>query len=709
AGEASRESEERLRFALDAALMGSWELDLVTGTARRSLGHDRVFGYEEPLPEWGYDLFLEHVHPEDRPFVRRRFEAAARTGGDWEFECRILRADGALRWIWARGAPYRDEHGRPVRFLGGVIDVTERKEAEEEIRYLNESLERRIEERTAELEKSLAQRKESERRFSILLGNVPGMVYRGLGKDSRPMEFVSEHARELTGYPPESFLEGGELEYGDLISEEDRGRVWQEVQAALEKGERFKLNYSIRRRDGTTKHVEEFGQGLYDEDIGVVALEGLVMDISDRRRGEEAQAGLASIVQNSNDAIDSKTLDGTLVSVNPSAEKLYGYSEEEIKGKNFSVLTPHECLGEMMEVLRRVGQGETVSEYETERVSKDGRRMPVSLTVSPIRDSANDIVGVSAIARDITERKLAEQELKQAKEAAEEASRAKSEFLANMSHEIRTPMNGVIGMTGLLLDTNLSEEQREYAETVRSSSENLLTIINDVLDFSKIEAGKMDLETILFDLRAAVEESVGLLAERAHEKGLEIASLVKADAPTTLRGDPGRIRQVLVNLLGNAVKFTEEGEVVLRVGLAEESEDAAVVRFEVSDTGIGMTEEQRGRLFRSFSQADASTTRKYGGTGLGLAISRQLVELMGGEIGVQSEPGVGSTFYFVLPLEKQPEGAQQAASAPRADLHGLRVLAVDDNETNRRILHEQIVSWGMRDGTAEDGQEALRM
>jgi len=422
-------------------------------------------------------------------------------------------------------------------------------------------------------------------------------------------------------------------------------------------------------------------------------------------KSESKNKLLATIVEQSSEAIWTKDLAGVITSWNSGAAAMFGYPPSEAMGRALNVAesTPEEEESRR----RRLVAGEKFS-YDARAMTRSSTSIDIQVAVAPLLDDANRCIGSIAVARDVTQHKRSEEALRLAREAAEAASQAKSSFLARMSHEIRTPMNGVLGMTELLLETGLTSTQRKYAETVQRSGQNLLGIINDLLDFSKIEAGKLELENVEMDLRRTIEDVVDLLAERAHSKGLELACSIPANLVTHVRGDPLRLGQVLTNLVGNAIKFTEQGSVVIRVSSVEETAKHVSMRFEVSDTGAGISLEAQTRIFDEFSQADGSTTRKHGGSGLGLAISKQLVGMMGGSIHVESALGAGSTFSFTSRFEKQETQAQEdSRSAPMGMLTGVRALIVESTAINRGILHSQMSNWGMTNRVAATPEQAV--
>ncbi|WP_166826051.1 response regulator [Thalassoroseus pseudoceratinae] len=437
----------------------------------------------------------------------------------------------------------------------------------------------------------------------------------------------------------------------------------------------------------------------------------VLFDVTEQRRVNAQQARLAALVESSDDAIIAKTFDDHIVDWNAGAERIYGYTSEEAVGQHISLIVPSDRLSETHKFRETLLRGKLVRNRETMRIRKDGQPIHVSLTMSPILDLEGNMVLVSTIERDVTRRVQRERELKVAKDEAERASRAHGEFLANVSHELRTPMNAIIGMADLSLDAELTDELRDYLQTIRTSAGVLMDLLNDVLDFSKLDSGNFEIENAPFELQEVVESTMKAVSLPAYEKGLELICNIENGVPTSLVGDPLRLRQAISNLLSNAVKFTEAGEVELSVSLGDRDSDGVRIIFRVRDTGIGIAAEHQAKVFAPFTQADSSSTRTYGGTGLGLAIVTQLVSLMGGRLTLESEPSQGSTFTFDAKFQVSNKSVDLGTPNPQqlSSIENLPVLIVDDNQTSRHMLERTLEGWSMKPVSVSNGNDALKV
>ena len=592
----------------------------------------------------------------------------------------ITSGDGRTHeWLMVK-FPIVSSSGR--KLLGGIgVDVQEQRSAERAL-------------------------KQRETAFRELFDDSP-VAYHELDVEAR-IARVNKTELALLGYSAEEMV--GKPVWHFVVEGGWRPLIARRLSGQEESDEAYQRTF--RRKDGALIPALIRDRVIRDSSGIITGLRSTMQDISELKRTEAelrtAEENYRNIFVNAIEGIFQTTREGRYITLNPALAVIHGYSDpkemmREVSEIGRQIYVDPARRAEFCSALEEMGE---VGKFESQVYRRDGSVIWISEHARAVRGENNKVLYYEGAVEDITTRKRAEQAMAEARDAALESARVKTEFLANMSHEIRTPMNGIIGMAGLLFDTELTARQRDFTQTIEQSAEALLKIINDILDFSKIEAGMLLFEEIDFNVREVLESVMDLFAGRALAKGIALGTLVNLDVPTSLRGDPGRIRQVLTNLVGNALKFTEKGEVFVSVELGSDAEESAQLRVSVSDTGIGITQEARAKLFQAFVQADGSTTRKYGGTGLGLAISRRLVGQMDGEIGIHSDYGKGSTFWFTASLKKQPVAEEEFAEV---GFGKCRALIVDAHVGTHRTLQHLLGGWGMEVVSACSGEEALSL
>lgn len=704
--DALRESEARSRHLAMIVEQSSESIltrDLNGIITSWNRGAELLFGWtaQEAIGRSCRELHLQGVSDE----VYERILQRMRLCESWTAEGERISKSGAVLQVMANRQPLQDSDGRVIGEIVISRDVTALKEAQEKLLRANSELEHRVSERTAELSRNAAL-------LRAIIDALPGaLVY--IDPDQR-CQLANDKIQNCFGVSADEIM--GKIPLA--LMGVDAKRVVTPNMAQALAGHSVRFEWKFRAPDGREREMDTTLVPVRTSNGENAGVASFSMDISKRKQSEaELMASqsrnrvLATMVEQSSDAIHARDMDGRITYWNPGAERVTGFSAQEALGQPLQSLHLREHNPEnLAAILARICEGKSDC-FEGYALTKSGETLDVAVRTAPLIDDQGQLAGQVSEFRDISVSKTAERELRRAKEAAEAANRAKSEFLANMSHEIRTPLNGVMGLTDLVLDSELTGEQRQNLEMVQSSGYALMTIINDVLDFSKIEAGHLELENIEFAPVEAIADMVKVLATRAKAKGIALVYDPQA-LPPLLIGDPGRLRQIVLNLVGNAVKFTERGEVLVTVTATACSPSGEVtLELSVHDSGIGISKDKQATIFDAFTQADSSTTRRFGGTGLGLAISAKLVGLMGGTIRVDSTLDKGSTFTFTVLCASAGTSSKRSMPALNAlnALDGQTVLVVEDNDHYRHALMRMLTSWGLSPKAVDSGEQALTL
>lgn len=641
--------------------------------------------------------FVESVHPDDREEVEQALQTFFATG-KFELDYRIQRPDGELRWIRAKS--FMVEGTADNRSASTATDITEQKQQQTALQNARDTLE------------------ESEAKYRTLVENLPVMIYRCEVKAPWRMLHVSQNAQKLCGYDSAIFLSGS-LTWGDIVYADDLARIDDTIQQAIKNHTQYAIEYRIRHQQGHVLWVSEIGSAQdYDAQGRPAYLDGVISDINDKKaeqkKREASEQRFKDVIEAAGEYVWEVDLQGRYLFASEQIDNVLGRRAETCIGQSpfdFMSLDEQQWVGAYF--AEKIAQKAAFKDLEHRSIHKDGHEVWQRVSGVPVFSETGELVAYRGTGRNITEQKVYQASLEQAKYEADAANKAKSEFLANMSHEIRTPLNGIIGLSELGLKQQEPEKLRDQLRKVNQSGRLLLSIINDILDFSKIEAGKMELDPQPFQLQKIKDNLNSLFASTANEKGLKLMIDMALPNDFCVYADEIKIRQVLINLMGNALKFTESGQVCLSIQHLKTENNQAWFKFMVSDTGMGISDADRAKLFQAFSQGDTSITRKHGGTGLGLVISQKLVNLMGGNIVFDSQLQHGSTFHFELALvlcnaEQKTTLKEQYRLDEKTDLkfEG-RVLLVEDNEINQEVAKEQLQQMGLKVTLAENGLVAV--